>query len=222
MERKTEDGSPPLAEVFPTDEAEVDRIEARNALRQYDAAMTVVDEALKSEKPFRLRLSTIAALNRYAIEGLKPNPGSVRDFPVTIRGSHHKPPHHKDCVRHIEEMCDYVNEHWDDKPPIHLAAYLLWKLNWIHPFQDGNGRTSRIIGYVVLCIGLKFPLPGKQTVPEQIAANKTPYYHALDAADAAWAAGKLDVSVMEHLLSEMLAIQLVHLHSAATGETPPM
>jgi Fic family protein len=47
--------------------------------------------------------------------------------------------------------------------PIHLAAYLMWRLNWIHPFADGNGRTSRIISYVVLSIRAGAILPGTPT-----------------------------------------------------------
>jgi hypothetical protein len=35
-----------------------------------------------------------------------------------------------------------------DATAIHLAAYLMWRLNWIHPFADGNGRTARMTSYV--------------------------------------------------------------------------
>jgi Fic family protein len=69
--------------------------------------------------------------------------------------------------------------------PIHLAAYLMWRLNWIHPFADGNGRTSRIISYVVLSIRAGAILPGTPTIPDQIVDNRKPYFDALDAADLA-------------------------------------
>ncbi len=120
----------------------------------------------------------------------------------------------------VEEFCDYVNDNWAKKSPIHLAAYVMWKHNWIHPFSDGNGRTSRCVSYLVLCVKLGYRLPGRETVPERIAVDKSPYYQALDAADAAWKAGKVDVSSMEALLSATLAQQLVAVHSDATGEDP--
>jgi Fic family protein len=95
----------------------------------------------------------------------------------------------------------------------------MWRINWIHPFAGGNGRTSRATSYLALCVRLGYRLPGTVTIPEQIVAKRQPYYEALDAADAAWAGGMLDVSEMEKLIAGQLAVQLVSVHSAATGTT---
>jgi hypothetical protein len=51
-------------------------------------------------------------------------------------------------------------------------------------------------------------LPGTTTVPDLIVRDKRPYYAALDAADAAWSQGNLDVSVMEKLIDDLLTEQL--------------
>jgi Fic family protein len=107
-------------------------------------------------------------------------------------------------------MCDYVNVHWQDASAIHLAAYLLWRLNWIHPFADGNGRTARVISYLVLSIKLNSLLPGLPTIPDQIAADKAPYYSALEMADGLWKQGILSLATMEKMLEGMLAGQLRH------------
>jgi hypothetical protein len=57
------------------------------------------------------------------------------------------------------------------------------------------------------------------TIPDRIAANKLPYYHALDAADAAYREGStVDVSKMEGLLEGMLARQLVEVVESASGK----
>lgn len=114
-------------------------------------------------------------------------------------------------------MCDYVNDHWETATPIHLAAYIMWRLNWIHPFSDGNGRTSRMMSYIVLCVKLDSVLPGHPTIPEQIVSNRDPYFAALDSADAAYQTGRIDVSQMEALLSGMLAEQLRSAYEAASG-----
>lgn len=87
-----------------------------------------------------------------------------------------------------------MNDKWTVKSPIHLAAYVMWRLNWIHPFTDGNGRTSRALSYLVLCIRLKMLLPGRTTIPEQIEKDRTPYYKALEAADEAWAGDRIDLA----------------------------
>jgi Fic family protein len=89
-----------------------------------------------------------------------------------------------------------------------LAAYALWRLNWIHPFVEGNGRTARAACYYLICLKHGMLLPGKKIVPERIRENRDPYYAALEAADHAWDAGKLDVSVMAKYLEELLKGQL--------------
>jgi Fic family protein len=116
-------------------------------------------------------------------------------------------------------MCEYVNQNWMEKHAIHLSAYVLWRLNWIHPFTDGNGRTARAASYVVLCARLGLRLPGSNTIPDQISADKTPYYTALEAADEAAEQGRIDVSRLEGHLESLLARQLVRVMEAATGRS---
>lgn len=118
----------------------------------------------------------------------------------------------------VEDLCDYVNENWGRRNALHLCAYVMWRLNWIHPFTDGNGRTSRATSYMVLCIRLGYLLPGKNTIPDQIAGDRTPYYRALEAADEALRSGSIDLTQMEELLSGMLAKQLVAVHEDARSE----
>ena len=62
-------------------------------------------------------------------------------------------------------------------------------------------------------------LPGNHTIPEQITENRQPYFDALDAADAAYAAGEIDLSKMENLLENMLGAQLYSLVREAGGGT---
>jgi hypothetical protein len=62
-------------------------------------------------------------------------------------------------------------------------------------------------------------LPGTNTIPEQIAANKFPYYEALEKADIADSEGRTDVSVLEEYLSSLLAKQLLSVLESATGKS---
>jgi Fic family protein len=83
-------------------------------------------------------------------------------------------------------------------------------LNWIHPFTDGNGRTARALSYLVLCIRLGYRLPGTRTIPEFISDDKTPYYKALEAADAG------DLKDLEEFVQSLLARQLLGIAEAAS------
>jgi hypothetical protein len=63
-------------------------------------------------------------------------------------------------------------------------------------------------------------LPGTITIPDQIAADKTPYYDALELADAAWKkTSQVDVTGLESMLERMLANQL--LQAAKEAATKP-
>jgi Fic family protein len=193
----------------PLSEPQKARQEALNTLRQYDRMVELINAMLQTQQRFRLRPSAIQELNRISIKNIEAEAGRWRDAPIEIEGSRHQPPPAEDVPKHIDDLCEYVNEHWDDRSPFHLAAYVMWRLNWIHPFVDGNGRTTRAVSYYVLCAKLQFHMPGVTTVPEMIAQNKNPYYKALEASDAAAQAGSLDVSEMEYLLSDLLARQMV-------------
>lgn len=161
----------------------------------------------------------ILALQRTALQGLTNYAGTWRPGSVTIGKSKHVPPDAHLVPSLVEDLCDYVNDNFNAKPDVHLAAYVLWRLNWIHPFVDGNGRTSRAASYFVLCMKSGNVLPGKTTIPDQIAANKQPYYDALEEADKALKAGAVDLTQLEDLISAALARQLAEYHRSATGRS---
>lgn len=159
-------------------------------------------------------------LHAVVLEGIHLFAGTFRNGPAEIHGSNHEPPAAWLVAEEVAAMCDYVNDNWG-KSPIHLSAYVLWRLNWIHPFADGNGRTARAASYVVLSIKLNSLLPGTKTIPDEIAGNKGPYYDALEAADAAWKQSQcVDVSVLESLLEGKLGAQLVQALKEAAEESP--
>jgi Fic family protein len=210
--------SRPVRTRIETDPKKRARIEAANGLRQAEAVIETILDALRDPTAFRLRPSLINRMNRLAVEGLTEYAGIPRPHGMGIHGSRHEPPPPDRVQELVEEFCDYINENWS-KPPLHLAAYAMWRLNWIHPFDDGNGRTARAVAYIVLSIRLKTLLPGRATVVEQIIGKKGPYYRALEAADQAIQAGRIDVSKMEELLSTLLAKQFTTLHREARGES---
>jgi Fic family protein len=195
--------------------------EARNGLLQFDLGLQIIEDALAKGKDFRWRPSTIQALHREALRGISEFAGNWRPASVGIEGSRHEPVGAHLVPESIEDLCEYLNSNMAEMTAIRLAAYTMWRLNWIHPFSDGNGRTSRIFSYVVLCVKLGFVLRGARTIPDQIVENRKPYFDALEAADAAWKSGVLDISLMESLLERLLAIQLTDVFERATGKRSP-
>ena len=63
-------------------------------------------------------------------------------------------------------------------------------------------------------------IPGTPSIPDQIVKNRAPYLAALEAADAAFANGIVDVSEMEKLLEILLAKQLSSFYLSAGGTMP--
>jgi Fic family protein len=198
--------------------------EAANGLRQFDAGKAAAQEAIdrqaQSDYCFKLRPSLILALHREALAGISLFAGNYRPSIVHISESKHAPPDAFAVPEMIEGLCDYVNERWISSTAIHLAAYVMWRLNWVHPFADGKGRTSRIASYVVLTVKSGFLLPGTPTIPDQIVSDRRGYFKALDDADAAFREGRVDVSKMEELLAGMLARQLASFYQSAGGKLP--
>jgi Fic family protein len=92
--------------------------------------------------------------------------------------------------------------------PTTLPAYALWRMNWIHPFVEGNGRTARAACYYLICLRNGGLLPGRKIVPERIRENRKPYYEALAEADMHWADGHFNVSALASYLQGLLKAQL--------------
>jgi Fic family protein len=133
--------------------------------------------------------------------------GQFRTHSVRIPGSPHKPPSWTQVEGHVENMCQRVNEStdWDG---VETAAFLLWRLNWIHPFAGGNGRTSRAVAYLGLCVRVGYLPPGQPTITEHMAGNRSDYIAALRDADRACEDGYTDVSIMQSLIDDLLHRQL--------------
>lgn len=199
-----------------TDPDEKARREVENGVRQFALAIDLIrDHVQEPERPFVLATRHLLQLNHAALDGIHIMAGTFRNGPVTIGGSKHVPPQAFIVPEETTHLCSYVNDNWDQATGLHLCAYTLWRLNWIHPFADGNGRTARAASYVVLCTRLDGLLPGSPTIPEQIAADKKPYYDALEHADAAWKERQeVDVSALEDMLNGMLAKQLLSVFPA--------
>ena len=109
----------------------------------------------------------------------------------------------------MDRFFSLIHENWTIiDNPTGLAAYALWRLNWIHPFVEGNGRTARAACYYLICMKAERLLPGRKIVPERIRENRAPYYAALQSADQAWEQGQYNITDLTQYLGRLLADQL--------------
>jgi len=182
------------------------KIQEHNLLRQYDLLTNCIEIGLqKGIEAFDKY--TLWALNCAAVANIAQFGGRFREDPIKV--GNHTPPHFKDVPNHMDRFFSLVHENWTiiDHPTM-LAAFALWRLNWIHPFVEGNGRTARAACYYLICMKAGRLLPGRIIVPERIRDNRAPYYAALQAADRVWENGQFDVTELAVYLEDLLRAQL--------------
>lgn len=183
-------------------------LQISNVGRQYDFLLSVVSASLKVGKPF-LSMHIVKALNFQAITCLHTNAGEFRPCEVTV-GSSHAPPRFYLVQALMDDFVNTVNRHLESTDPLVLASYVLWKLNHIHPFINGNGRTARAACYFILCLKFEKLLPGTKIIPELLNRDHDEYELALREADKAG-----DLSQLQKLLHRLLQEQI------SSAEPPP-
>ncbi len=187
-----------------TDPDLFDGVEKKNLGRQYDLLTTFIEIGLK-QGPFALDKYALWVLNHVAVAGISQLGGRFREQPIYI--GNHIPPHFKDVPHLMDQFISFIHENWFDATSTQLASYGLWRLNWIHPFIEGNGRTARAVCYYLLSVREGRILGGSTIVPERIKVNRPQYINALRAADRAWDSGKLDLTELEAFLAHLLPEQ---------------
>ena len=182
------------------------RVQERNLLRQYDLLANCIEIGLvKGIESFDKY--TLWSLNAAAVANIAQFGGRYRRGPIYV--GDHLPPHFDDVPDEMDRFLSVVHENWTViENPMVLPAFALWRMNWIHPFVEGNGRTARAACYYLICMKLGRILPGSRIVPERIRDNRQPYYEALQAAARAWEDGQFDFSQLAAYLSDLLKAQL--------------
>ena len=117
----------------------------------------------------------IKGLHQLILKGIDDdNAGRYRNHNVIISGAKHRPPEYIKVPELMEKLMMNYDE-WDKYHPIIRAALLHGELVKIHPFIDGNGRTSRLIMNMDLMRSGYVPVIIKKN-------NRLKYYEALDKA----------------------------------------
>ncbi len=199
------------AEAHPAYQA----LEIANGNRQYDFLRSMVTAALDLQRHF-LSQQLLKAFNFHAIACLHTNAGEFRPCEVKV-GDDFRPAEFFRVQALMDDFTNTTNWNWQNSDPVTLAAYVLWRLNYIHPFINGNGRTARAACYFVLCVKAGGWLSGETILPELLKNNRPRYVQALKEVDASIKIGPLNLEPLHKLLAELLEIQLKDVNGAKTA-----
>ncbi|XP_012719044.2 protein adenylyltransferase FICD [Fundulus heteroclitus] len=150
-------------------------LQEQNEAIGVDAAMKYINTTLLSRSG-AITVGDILEIHRRVLGYVDPvEGGRLRTSQVFV--GHHIPPHPKDLQRHMEELAQWLNsEEALQLHPVEYAALAHYKLVYVHPFVDGNGRTSRLLMNLVL-LQARYP---PVTIRKEQRAE---YYATLDTAN---------------------------------------
>lgn len=93
----------------------------------------------------------LLVIHNLILRGIMPeHAGKYRNVQVMIKGSSHMPPQPYLVPKQMEELFEWYSHVKNQLHPIVLAAEMHERLVTIHPFIDGNGRTSRLLMNLIL------------------------------------------------------------------------
>lgn len=118
----------------------------------------------------------IKNIHRLVLKGINDTyAGSYRDQQVFISGAEHTPPEPMMIKEKMEDFIKWYETDANKLHPIERAAMVHVIFVGIHPFIDGNGRTSRLL------LNLELMKNGYPPIVIK-AENRIRYYNALDKA----------------------------------------
>jgi Fic family protein len=118
------------------------------AINHKEAILFIEDLVTQKMELSEYVLKQIHGIVLYGID--RENAGVYRKLPVAIAGSKHLPPQPYLLQDLMEDYFRFYELHRNDLHPVILAAEMHERLVSIHPFIDGNGRTSRLIMNLIL------------------------------------------------------------------------
>ena len=139
----------------------------------HEKAILYLDDLVKDNEP--ISEWNIKNIHQLVLKNIdNENAGRYRKENVTIKGALHIPPDYLKVPELMEKLILTYNT-WNEYHPIIQAALLHGELVKIHPFTDGNGRTSRLLMNLVLMNSGYNPVIIKKE-------DRLKYYEALDKA----------------------------------------
>lgn len=195
-----------LHEIYRNEEHPVyKQLETSNGERHYDFLRSIVEAAVAANRPF-ISQQILRSLNYHAIACLHTHAGEFRPCEVSI--GEHIPPAWYRVQAQMDDFINDINREMGQADPVYLATYALWRINHIHPFINGNGRTARAAAHFIICVLSGGWLPGSPILPRLIREDRDKLCEYLKHADQTAAAGQVDLKPLHELVSNCLKSQI--------------
>ncbi len=137
-----------------------------------------------------LTLERIEEFNRLVLRDLQLEegvvPGAMRTHSVVVGNGVYRGAPAEDCEFLTGELCtwlDGLQGSPGQEIPIGIVKAVLAHLYlaWIHPFGDGNGRTARLVEFLIL-LAAGVPTPAAHLLSNHYNQTRSEYYRQLDRA----------------------------------------
>jgi len=150
-----------------------DHLEAKN----HKEALDFLYELVKHGKSSTISEHLIKSIHALIIQDIdREIAGQYRNKDVFITGTDHTPPSALEVPAKMEEFIAWARKNYRKMPIVDFAAIFHHKFVHIHPFEDGNGRTGRLLMNIFL---MQYGLP--MTIIQ--VNDRQKYYRALAMAD---------------------------------------
>jgi len=154
------EGNPlPLTDVKQLLKSNKEKIrDTEREVLNYNKVLQSLHKTVRSDK-FQLNVKTIERIQGQVVDGLMDNPahcGALREAPVIIRNPRKIdeivfiPPDNKDVRGLLSDLLEFIKDNIGKIDPIILAGIFHRQCVIIHPFIDGNGRTTRLLTTAIL------------------------------------------------------------------------
>ena len=153
-------------------------------VRNYFMALNLLEEKLKKKEKFskdmifeiQALVQKGASKEKIGLRGPMPSGVLFAVYDSKTGIPEYIPPEYIDVPSLLDELIEYVNT--TDDHPLIIAAIVHYQLVTIHPFEDGNGRTARLMsGYILDYYGYGFN--GIGSLEEYFAYDLDEYYSSL-------------------------------------------
>ncbi len=165
--------------------------EVRNVLD----ALEGLHSRIMSGEDIPITRELICDFNRQVLRGLESDPdvvpGEIRTHSVAVSNYLGAPA--EECAYLLDRLSEWLNgpTFVSDDPEYQFAltvakaVYAHLYLAWIHPCGDGNGRTARLVEFLILASSGFVPMPAAHLLSNHYNLTRTRYYHELARASGA-------------------------------------